>query len=243
MNLILFEKPFERIVLEPQDKRAEHLLKVVRVQQGSTVYLGFVGGERVLAEVEELGVDGSVELGVIQREAAPLPLPIHLLIGIPRPHTAKRILFEAASMGVSSLHFVATERGEPSYLQSSLWQGNEWRERLWLGAEQGFTTHLPKVGMHADLQSAITSLEGVGHRLVLDNYEASAALSPMSLLPEPRVVMAIGSERGWTGDERDTFRKNGWKLIHMGPHVLRAETACTAAVAAMASAMGYWARL
>jgi RsmE family RNA methyltransferase len=216
------------------------LREVVRVTLGSEVYLGFVGGARVLAKVVELGDSGSVVLEVVREEAAPKQLPIHLLVGVPRPHTAKRILFEAASMGVSSLHFVATERGEPSYLQSSLWTSEEWRERLWLGAEQGFTTHLPEVCMHPDLQSAITHLEGVGHRLVLDNYEADAAISSRSLLPKERVVLAIGSERGWTIDERDVFRKNGWKLMHMEPHVLRAETACTAAVASIASAMGYW---
>jgi len=240
MNLILFEAAFERVKLAGSDPRAQHLRKVVRVKEGSTVYVGFLGGSRALAEVIKIENDGSIELEVRSTEVSPQPLPIHLLIGVPRPHTAKRILFDAASLGVASLHFVETERGEPSYLRSSLWQSDEWRERLWLGAEQGFTTHLPEVAMHADLQSAITGLEGPGHRLALDNYEGSAALSPMSLLPENRVVMAIGSERGWTGNERDTFRKNGWKLVHMGPFVMRAETACTAAVAAMASAMGYW---
>lgn len=242
MNLILFEAPFESITLEGGDPRAQHLRKVVRVQADSAVYVGFQGGNRALTRVTRLGDDGSVELQVESTETVPSPLPVHLLIGLPRPHTAKRILFEAASLGVRSLHFVEAERGEPSYVKSSLWGKGEWRERLWLGAEQGFTTHLPEVGMHADLQSAITSLEGPGHRLVLDNYEGTAALSPMSLLPESRVVLALGSERGWTGNERDVFRKNGWKLVHMGPFVMRAETACTAAVAAMASAMGYWAR-
>jgi len=240
MNLILFEHPFERMTLEASDPRAQHLRKVVRVETGSTVYLGFIGGPRAQAEVTAISQEGAIDLRVRARESAPDPLPIHLLIGVPRPHTAKRMLFEAASMGVASLHFVETERGEPSYLRSSLWQTEEWRERLRLGAEQGFSTHLPEVAMHADLQTAVTHLEGIGHRLVLDNYEAAEALSPMHLLPQPRVVLALGSERGWTGNERDVFRKNGWKLLHMGPFVMRAETATTAAVSAMASAMGYW---
>lgn len=240
MNLILFDAPFERVELLGSDPRAEHLRKVVRVAEGSQVYLGFVAGARVLAEVRSMSADGAVELVVVSEEKAPDPLPIDLLIGVPRPHTAKRILFEAASLGVRSLHFVETERGEPSYLQSRLWTTDQWQERIRLGAEQGFTTHLPEVGMHPDLQSAVTHLQGSGHHLVLDNYEGEHSLGTHTLLPKEQVVMAIGPERGWTGNERDTFRKNGWRLIHLGPQVLRVETACTAGVAALASAMGYW---
>jgi hypothetical protein len=40
--------------------------------------------------------------------------------------------------------------------------------------------------------------------------------------------------------ERDVFRRNGWKLAYLGPHVLRAEMACVAAVAAAATKLGFW---
>ncbi|MFT5622907.1 MAG: 16S rRNA (uracil1498-N3)-methyltransferase, partial [Bacteroidia bacterium] len=47
-------------------------------------------------------------------------------------------------------------------------------------------------------------------------------------------------ERGWSSYERDVFRKNGWKLAHLGAHVLRTETACVAAVSATAMKLGLW---
>jgi RsmE family RNA methyltransferase len=167
-------------------------------------------------------------------------LPITLLIGLPRPHTAKRILFEAASLGVSGIHFFEAQRSQPSYAQSSLWQTDEWRDRIRLGTEQAFGTHLPQVAMHADLQSAITTLHGAGVHIALDNYEAKGALG--AVLPESAgsAVIALGPERGWSPEERDVFCKNGWKLAHMGAHVLRAETACVAAVSATASQLGWW---
>ena len=99
-----------------------------------------------------LGEDGSVQLLIVATESAPAPLPIQLLIGLPRPHTAKRILFEMASMGVHALHFYEATRSEPSYAKSCLWSTDEWKERLLLGTEQSFGTHLPEVSMHADLQ-------------------------------------------------------------------------------------------
>jgi 16S rRNA (uracil1498-N3)-methyltransferase len=240
MNLILFEEPFETVRLEGADPRAVHLRKVLRAEFGTLVFIGFVNGPRARAKVVLHEADGSLKLEVVGTESAPAALPITLLIGLPRPHTAKRLLFEAASMGVAGIHFFEAERGEPSYAQSSLWQTDEWRERLRLGAEQAFATHLPQVAMHADLQSAITALHGAEVNVALDNYEAAGALGDVFPASGSSAVLALGPERGWSPYERDVFRRNGWKLAHLGPHVLRAETACVAAVAATATKLGFW---
>jgi RsmE family RNA methyltransferase len=240
MNLMLFDDAFESIRLKGDDPRAQHIRKVLRAGVGTLVFVGFANGPRARAKVTELEADGGLRLEVIGTEPAPAALPITLLIGLPRPHTAKRILFEAASLGVTGIHFFEAERGEPSYAQSSLWQTDEWRDRIRLGTEQAFSTHLPQVAMHADLQSAITALHGAAVNVVLDNYEAAGALG--EVLPDAgaSAVIALGPERGWSPNERDVFRRNGWKLAHMGAHVLRAETACVAAVSATAMKLGLW---
>lgn len=240
MNLILFNKPFESTRLEAADPRAQHLSKVLRARVGTKVFVGFVNGLRARAEVALIEADGAVSLRVIETEPAPAPLRIRLLIGLPRPHTAKRLLFEAASMGVQELHFFEAERGEPSYAQSRLWTTDDWKDRLRRGTEQSFGTHVPEVGMHTDLQSAISFLQGEGSYLALDNYEAAGALPHMLGSGARSAVMALGPERGWSPNERDTFRKNGWKLAHLGAHVLRLETACTAAVAAASACLGFY---
>jgi RsmE family RNA methyltransferase len=240
MNLILFEAEFEAICIEGTDTRAQHLRKVLRAEVGTLVFVGFVNGPRGRAKVVELGADGSVSLELLGTEPAPQPLPITVLMGLPRPHTAKRVLFEAASLGVARLHFFEAERGEPSYARSSLWQEDAWRQRLWLGAEQSFGTHLPDVAMYPDLQTALSELYTISARVALDNYEASAALSDSLPSAADASAIALGPERGWSPNERDCLRQNGWKLAHLGPQVLRAETALVAAVAATASRLGYW---
>ncbi|MGB0409658.1 MAG: RsmE family RNA methyltransferase [Opitutales bacterium] len=241
MNLILFEKAFGQIRLEPGDPRGRHIRKVLRAEIGTKVFIGFVNGLRARAEVTALDADGCVELSVVATEPAPPALPVQLLIGLPRPHSAKRILFEMASMGVQALHFFEAERSEPSYAKSRLWTSGEWKERLWLGSEQSFGTHLPEVAMHADLQSAITHLGVESVRLALDNYESAAPLGGSIPDDARSVILALGPERGWSSGERAVFRQNGWPLAHLGPYVLRVETACTAAVAAAASRLGCWA--
>ena len=182
MNLMLFDEVFESVRLERADPRAQHLRKVLRAKIGTLVFLGFVNGARARAKVVAVEADGAFELEVVGTEPAPAPLPITLLIGLPRPHTAKRILFEAASLGVAGIHFLEAERSEPSYAQSSLWQTDEWRDRIRLGTEQAFGTHLPQVAMHADLQSAISALHGADVHVALDNYETKGALG--AVLPD-----------------------------------------------------------
>lgn len=240
MNLILFDKAFGETRLEGDDPRARHLLEVLRARVGTKVFIGFVGGLRARAEVSSVEADGSIILRVLRTEPPPKPLPIRLLVGLPRPHTAKRILFEMASLGVDALHFFESDRGEPSYANSSLWKTDAWEQRLRLGTEQSFATHVPEVGMHTDLQSAITHLSGSGAPIVLDNYEAEGPLPQVIAKHADSAVIALGSERGWSSDERDTFRKNGWKLAHMGAQVMRLETACTASVAAVSACLGFY---
>lgn len=240
MNLILFNEPFEQLRLEKTDARAQHIRKVLRAEVGTLVFVGFVNGLRARAQVTELSVDGSVLLEVIGTEAAPKPLPLSLLIGLPRPHTAKRILFEAASLGVRSIHFFEAERGEPSYAQSSLWTTDEWRARLQLGVEQSFGTHLPEVMMYPDLQTALSQLYAIPARIALDNYEATGSIDSLVKAEADGAALAFGPERGWSPNERDALRQNGWKLAHLGPHVLRAETAVVAGVAVMSAQLGLW---
>ena len=240
MNLLLFEEAFEQTCIDSTDTRAAHLREVLKVELGSLVFVGFVRGRRARAKVTELPDDGSVHLEVLATEAAPPPLPVALLMGLPRPHTAKRLLFETASMGISRIDFFEAEKGEPSYARSSLWQDEAWRERLRLGAEQSFGTHIPEVAMYPDLQTALSAQNPQAARLALDNYESGASLGEQIPAEAKEVVLALGPERGWSSNERHTLQRNGWLLAHLGPYVLRSETAAVAAVSVAASRIQAW---
>ena len=152
MNLILFEASFEQLKLSANDQRTRHILKVLKIELGGFFYIGFVNSERALAKIETIYEDGSILLSIVERMASPPCLPIDLLIGMPRPHTAKRILFEAACLGVRRMHFFQSDHSEPSYMRSRLWKEGNYKERLLLGAEQSFTTHLPEVLLYANLK-------------------------------------------------------------------------------------------
>jgi 16S rRNA (uracil1498-N3)-methyltransferase len=90
------------------------------------------------------------------------------------------------------------------------------------------------------LQSALSILYGAEVNVVLDNYEAEASLPDVLPRSGASAVIALGSERGWSANERDIFRKNGWRLAHLGAQVLRTETACVAAVSVVSAQLNWW---
>ncbi len=235
MNLILFEASETGRLLPLDDPRARHILKVLHREPGDTFEAGLIDGPRckaTLVAIDDAGLKLSFEPG-----AMPSPLaPITLIVGLPRPQTARKLLEEATTLGVEALHFVACERGEASYRQSKLWSTGEWRRHVIAGAEQAFSTLLPDVSFDLSLTEAVEAVVPGYCKVALDNYEAASALGSMRV--EAPVVLALGPERGWSAAERDLLRDHGFELAHLGERVLRVETACVAALSLVRAHLG-----
>ncbi len=236
MNLILFEPEELSRPLARADRRAVHLLEVLRRQPGETFDAGIVNGARGKGTVVAVGPD-SLELTFAPELAPAPPTPITLIVGLPRPQTARDILREASTLGVAALRFVRTEKGDPNYAQSTLWTSGEWRRHVLAGAEQAFATQIPEVSHHLTLRATLEALGASGQRLALDNYESATAFSSAALTQAP-VVLAIGSERGWSTGERNQLRAAGFTLLNLGTRVLRTETAVIATLAIVRAKLG-----
>lgn len=237
MNLILFETTELAAPIPRRDPRAAHILKVLRRHVGDTFDCGLVNGPRGQATLTAIGADALTL--AFTWGATPPPLdPITLIIGLPRPQTARDILRDATALGVAALHFVATEKGEASYAQSSLWHSGETRRLLLDGAQQAFDTHLPKLTHGRPLREVLEALPATGTRLALDNYESPAALSECNVIRDKPATLAIGPERGWSAREREQLRAHAFALVHLGPRVLRTESACIAAIALVRAKLG-----
>lgn len=227
MNLVLFEQEEIGAPLPVGDPRALHIRDVLRRVDGDSFDAGLVNGAIGVATVTRLDAD-SLRFTFRPTRLPPPLAAITLVIGLPRPATAKDILRDATTMGVKALHFVTTERTNDSYATSSLWRDGEWRRHLLLGAAQAFDTRLPIVTWHQSLPEALQGATGAC--LALDNYEGVRHLAAGSA-PNGPITLAIGPERGWGPRDRDHLRSAGSTLCHLGPRVLRVEMAVVAALA------------
>lgn len=237
MNLILFQLAEIGRPLPREDARAVHLLNVLRRQPGDTFDAGLVNGPMGKGVLLEITPD--CLLLEFNWGAAPPPAdPFTLLIGLPRPQTARKILQEATSLGVTAMHFVHAVRSEPSYANSTLWSSGEWRRHLAAGAAQAFCTRVPTVTHGRSLADAANDLPIESVRIALDNYEAPHRFSACHLLSDIPVVCALGPERGWAGEDRQLLRDRGFVFAHLGARVLRLETAVIATLALLKAARG-----
>ena len=240
MNLILLNSSETLQKLPADDRRAEHIRKTLLKADERRLYVGVTNGRMGLAAAE-IHDDGSVELSIEWDEKIGQvePYPLVLLVGLSRPQTCRKILREAASLGIRELVFFQSEKGETGYASSSLWTSGEWRKQLLEGVEQAFNTHVPEVSHAESLREAVSQYAGSKITgIALDNYEAETALSEVKGKDEP-VVLVIGSERGFSAEERDDLRGAGFILAHLGSRVLRTETAVIAGCSVVGAVLGW----
>jgi 16S rRNA (uracil1498-N3)-methyltransferase len=235
VNLILFQPEEAGRTLPRDDRRARHLLDVLRREVGDSFDAGVVNGPRGKGVVT--AIDADTVSFTFTPGPVPSPLPsLTLLVGLPRPQTARDILRDATTLGATQLLFVRTEKSEPSYATSSLWSDGEWQRHVLAGAEQAFDTRVPAVTAGPTLAAALATLPANGSRLALDNYESPSPLG--SAIPSLPLTVAIGGERGWSARDRNELRTAGFQFVHLGERVLRTETAVVAALAILSGKIG-----
>ncbi len=249
-----------RVVLRDQAK-VDHLTKVLKVEVGSTIKMGMLGGMLYTGHVEAKEVDAVTRQlqYTVRLEAVPGSewrpeigsADVCLLLGTPRPSMVKSVSTVAATMGVNNLVFVRSERVDKSYFQSKMLSPDEMKKNMLHGAEQGVLRRLPVAELHpnASLQDFLAATwPQVEQRL----REAHPDRSVVKLIAEPRVpnnllaatcqelngraasplfVIAIGPEGGWVPPEVEMFRAAGFAPFHCGEHILRTETAVVALLA------------
>ena len=127
-----------------------------------------------------------------------------------------------AGLGVKEIHLLGTELGEKSYMQSNIIEKGQAEELLLEGSVQGKSTHVPKLFLHKNLKECFSFLKNSteyknGLKILLDNISPKGRLADImkknaetfqtdNLNKNPRYVFAaIGSERGWTDNERQEF--------------------------------------
>jgi RsmE family RNA methyltransferase len=231
MNIVLFEgEPF----FPKGDERFQHIRKILKLGVGDVFFAGLVDGDQGSATITRMDDSGVAFDFRAERPMRALN-PVHVIIGFPRPIQLKRLLRDVASLGAAAVHLTGTELGEKSYLESSLAEYDAVRACLVDGVVQSGATAVPSLALHPSVRDTIEALAAVPYaaRILLDVENPSCSLArfpfPTVSAPSP-LLLAIGSERGWTSGERALFRESGFVVCSLGGRILRTETAATAAL-------------
>lgn len=241
MNLLTFEASelHDGGTLEVTDRRARHLVEVLRVQVGDEVLVGQLDGNLGRARVTALEglrhTSPRVELEVLGLdEPPPAKHPLVLAVALPRPPTLTRVLEQGAALGVGRFVFFGSARVEKSYWQSHAVRTESLREHLRLGLEQCVDTVLPTVQLVPRFR---VFAEDVLPTLVPGVAPWVADLDPRGRGPEPvsaARVLVVGPEGGFVPFEREVFASVGCEVLTLGHRRLRVETAVVALLGALA---------
>lgn len=229
MNLILlFAEDFvdaHRVVIE--GRRFAHITTIHRAVVGDQLIVGLAEGQIGSGTVTRIDRQ-SLEMQTELVFDPPAPLPITLLLALPRPKVLSRVIETITAMGVKELFLINTARVEKSFWQSDRLDDDVVNAHLILGLEQGKDTRLPRVQMRKKLRPFLEDeLPGiaVGTSSLVAHPGASQEC-PYKL--ESAVTLAIGPEGGFIDKEISMFEEAGFTPVNLGSRILRVESAIPA---------------
>lgn len=222
-----------RVVLS--DRRAGHINNILKSMPGDTVRIGVVNGP-LGTGVIKAACDGRIELECRFDDVVQQPLPIDLLLAVPRPKVLKRLWRSLACMGVRRIILTNAARVERVYFDTH-WLERVHREKLMLeGLETAGDTCLPEVSVHRRFRPLIE--DELGGLLKPDTLRCVAEVGQHPQLAETlqqsaceHVCIAIGPEGGWVPFELDLLRANGFVTVSLGSRILSSDLACISALA------------
>lgn len=234
MNLILLEahELHDDGCARIQDpRRLRHLKEVHRAVLGDTLTLGLTGGgmgRGRLVELDERHATFAIEA---LDQPAPAALEIELILALPRPRMLARTLEHVTALGVKRIVLLHTRRVEKSYWQSPELDPGKIHQHLVLGLEQARDTVLPEVILERRFKPFVEDqlpalLEG-RHGLLAHPGLSDAC--PRGL--NGPATLLVGPEGGFVPYEVELLLDAGCRGIHLGPRILRVETAVVALLA------------
>lgn len=237
MNLLLIkpEEIEDGHVVTLNDRRHLHIRDILKCQAGDSLRIGIVNGPLGKGIIKESNGSQTVLL-IETADFVPLRPPVDLILALPRPIMLKRILSQAATLGVGRIYIINANRVEKSFFNASTVKSNNFEEFLLHGLEQAADTRLPDVTVHPRFRPFVedfvpTIVRGYQECLVA-HPESNKALAQSIAAPlTGRVLLAIGPEGGWVDFEIEKFQEQGFTVFHMGKRILRVETAVTALLA------------
>ena len=212
-------------------RRLAHLRDVQRASVGDELTLGIENGLLGRGQMLAIGEDEALfDISGLDQPPPPA-LPVHLVLALPRPRMLARSLEHITALGVKQLTLLHTRRVEKSYWQSPELSEARIRHHLELGLEQARDTLLPDVTFARGFRPFVEDrLEGL--------LEERQGLLAHPGMPDPcprgidtPTLLLIGPEGGFIDWEVERLLAAGCRGIHLGPRILRVETAVTALLA------------
>ena len=186
---------------------------------------------------------------------------IVLVLSLPFPKRLKTLWPQITSMGVTRICIIRGGLSDPDYCNSRAITPEVYRPLVEEGMSQG--CHTREVSVDVEVREVVsrTILEKLGLTKTARNPSKTTDVAIFldcgdeALEPQPcrqvimeklsqgnsgkknRVILAVGSERGWTDDEARLFHEAGYESASLGRSILRVDTATIAGLGIVCAAL------
>jgi 16S rRNA (uracil1498-N3)-methyltransferase len=208
---------------------ARHV-QVLRLQPGDTLTLFDGRGGEYDAVVEHMGrSEVRVEVGAHRAVECESDVAVHLALAMPANERMDWLVEKATELGAASIQPLVAERsvlrlsGERAQKKQAHWQAI-----AVAACEQSGRNRVPPVHAVEPLAAWLARCEQPGFVLSLREGTQPLAAVAGALA---QVTLLSGPEGGLAPAEEDAALARGWRAVHLGARVLRAETAPLAALA------------
>lgn len=226
MNLILLEETdfFDDGRARLSDARFRQIQSVHQSSVGDSVRVGVLNGLMGTATITTLS-DSLVELEVSLDTPPPPKLPLTLLLALPRPKMARRILRAIAELGVEHVVLLNSYRVEKSYWQSPLLSEEKIRDYFIEGLQQSRDTVLPELHIEKRFKPFVEDRlpQMLAGKTALLAHPHTGTPCPQPL--DAAALLAIGPEGGFIPYEVEKLQEAGLQTIDLGARILKVETA------------------
>jgi 16S rRNA (uracil1498-N3)-methyltransferase len=219
-----------RVTLAAEE--AQHMRGVLRLKPGDEVFVFDGEGREYLCRIESLRRDEAL-LTVIEKVVPASPesaLDLTLALALLKGEKFDLSVQKATELGVMKIVPVMTKLSDIRLRdeRDAEKRTARWRRIALEAAKQSGRARLPSIeeplafdellkSAYADDEWRVMFAERGGESL-------AQTLEQSSMRPQS-IIALVGSEGGWTEEEIQQARAQGWQIVTLGGRILRAETA------------------
>jgi 16S rRNA (uracil1498-N3)-methyltransferase len=209
-----------------------HLKRVLRLRPGDHIIAFDDTGWEHEAVIRALNdTQGELEILRSYQAERESPLAVTLAVALTKGDKMDYVVEKATELGVKTIApFVSRYTVPRLNDRKAVQRAERWQKIALSAAKQCGRTRLPEVLPVCDYRELITERRPAGLKLFFWEKEAEQTLKQVHDRQSrvESVFLVIGPEGGFTVEEAEMARTQGYTTVHLGPRVLRSETAALA---------------
>lgn len=222
------------------ENAARHAARVLRLGTGATLTLFDGRGGEYVARITSVRKDEvQVEVHDWREAECESPLRVTLVQALQSGDKMDMTVQKAVELGVTEIQPVGSRRSVVRLDgERALRRVEHWRGVAASACEQCGRNRVPVLAGLLPMDQWLSSLPPVSERQLRLMLAPGGETAMASLPPASDVILLVGAEGGLDPQEAAAAASVGFMPVHMGPRVLRTETAGLAALAVLQALWG-----